>query len=123
MNSSILLPVLFLAATTASAAAPERIVLPDGVVPVHYDLAVVPDAAKLTFTGKVSITLDVQRPTRTITLNAADLTISKVSLKGVAKAPSVSFDKQQETATFSFTAPVSKGQHVLSIEYAGLINQ
>ncbi len=51
MNSSILLPVLLLAMTSVTAAAPDRIVLPDNVVPEHYDLAIVPDAAALTFTG------------------------------------------------------------------------
>src|SRR5580698_6589821 len=125
MNSSILLPVLLLAATsvTASAAAPDRIVLPDDVVPTHYGISIVPDATKLTFTGSVNIDIDVKQATKTIVLNAADLAFKHVSLKGVAKAPVVIFDTQQETATLTFTSPVSAGKHVLSIDYTGKINQ
>ncbi|HEV2110889.1 MAG TPA: M1 family metallopeptidase [Gammaproteobacteria bacterium] len=125
MNSSILLPALLLAATTvtASPAAPDRIVLPDDMVPVHYSVSIVPDATALSFLGSVTIDLDVRKPTRTIVLNAADLSFTRVSLKGVAKAPAVSFDKEQETATFTFASPLSKGPHVLSIDYRGRINQ
>ena len=123
MNSRILLPFLLFAAASASAATPDRVVLPEGVVPVHYDVAVTPDAGALTFTGSVSITLDVRQATKTIELNAADMSFSKVSLAGVAAAPQVSFDKDQETATLTFAAPVSKGHHVLHIDYAGKINQ
>ena len=125
MNSSILLPVLLLAATsvTASAAAPDRIVLPDDVVPTHYGISIVPDATKLTFTGSVNIDIDVKQATKTIVLNAADLAFKHVSLKGVAKAPVVIFDTQQETATLTFASPVSAGKHVLSIDYTGKINQ
>ena len=54
--------------------------LPRGVVPSHYDVSIVPHADKLTFDGKVAITIDVIKPTSTITLNAADLTFSGVSL-------------------------------------------
>src|SRR5690348_4375050 len=117
MKSSILLPFLLLSAGTSSAAAPDRIVLPDDVVPTHYSLSIVPDAAKLTFTGSVSIDLDVKQATKTIQLNAADLDFKRVSLKGVAKAPGVAFDKDEGTATLTFAAPVSVGHHVLNIDY------
>ena len=121
MKSGILIPALLLASASASAA--DRVVLPDDVVPQHYAIAVVPDAAKLTFTGSVSIAIDVKQATRTIVLNAADMRFAKVRLKGVAKAPTVAFDKEQETATLNFATPVSKGHHVLDIDYTGRINQ
>ena len=54
--------------------------LPRGVVPTHYDVAVVPHADKLSFDGQVTITLNVLKPTASITLNAADLTFSEASL-------------------------------------------
>jgi aminopeptidase N len=106
----------------AFAKAPERIVLPTDVVPSHYDLAIVPDAAHMRFTGTVAIALDVKAPTRTIALNAADLTFGKVTLSGVAEAPRVTFDATKETATLSFAKPMSAGPHVLTIAYAGKIN-
>ena len=65
--------------TSAAAAAPVGPALPGrlppDVVPVHYDIAVDPDAARLTFTGSETVTLSVLRPTRTIMMNAAELTV------------------------------------------------
>jgi len=121
MKSSILIPALLLASASASAA--DRIVLPDDVVPEHYALAVVPDATALTFTGTVRIDIDVKHATKIVQLNAADLESKRVSLTGVATSPGVSCDTDQETATLSFGAPVTKGHHVLTIDYTGRINQ
>jgi aminopeptidase N len=104
-------------------AAPERVVLPDGVVPTHYDLSFVPDAAAMTFTGTVKIDIEVREQTSRIELNAADLTFFYVALSGVAGQPQVSFDSREETATLSFAAPIAPGHYLLSIDYAGKINQ
>jgi aminopeptidase N len=127
MDTRTLATALLLASlsVTASAAAPtqQRVVLPTGVVPIHYAIAITPDSAHMTFTGSVQIDLDVKQATREIQLNAADLTFSKVSLSGVSETPSVSFDTKQETATLGFKSPVSAGHHVLSIDYSGKINE
>ncbi|WP_243692207.1 M1 family metallopeptidase [Caulobacter sp. BK020] len=99
--------------------------LPRGVVPTHYDLAFTPDADKLTFTGSVKIDINVAAPTRTITLQAADLTFAKAQITGpgAAKgsAAQISVDAQAQTATFTFDKPVAKGAHVLAIDYSGKI--
>ncbi len=114
---------LLLAACAGSpaAAAPGRIVLPANVRPTHYNIAIVPDAAKSTFTGTAKIAIDVMQPTKTIELNAADLAFGKVTVSGVG-APAVSYDVKQETATLTFPAPVSAGRHDLTIDYTGKIN-
>ena len=98
-----------------------KAVLPANVTPIHYDVAVTPDAAKLGFTGQVTIAIDVKSPTRKITLNAADLTFSRVALDNGKASPIVSFDPEQQTATFTFARPVTAGRHHLSIDYAGKI--
>ena len=108
-----------LLATAASAQVAGR--LPAGVTPLAYTISVDPDAGKLTFTGSETIRIKVAAPTRTITLNAAELTISSASLD---RAPaSVAIDKSGETATFSFSTPIAAGEHALSIAYAGKINR
>jgi aminopeptidase N len=109
-------------ASHSASAAPERVVLPDDVVPTHYDLSFVPDAAAMTFTGTVKIDIEVREATSRIELNAADLTFSHVALSGVAGQPQVSFDTTEETATLSFAAPIAPGRYVLSIDYTGQIN-
>lgn len=134
--SSVAGAVLVLAAGSALAAtvAPARSAvtaatvttqLPRGVVPTHYDLAFTPDADKLTFTASVKIDIAVAAPTRTITLQAADLTFDKVQIAGPGGAKGgaakVSVDAQAQTATFTFDKPVAKGAHVLAIDYSGKI--
>ncbi|HEY3645297.1 MAG TPA: M1 family metallopeptidase [Gammaproteobacteria bacterium] len=125
MHTRALLLALALgpAAVNAADAPQQRVVLPTGVVPTHYTLAVVPDSAHMSFTGSVQIDLDVKQATRQIELNAADLSFGKISLSGSDETPAVAFDDKQETVTFSFKQAVSAGHHVLSIDYSGKINQ
>ena len=76
-------------------AAPARIVLPTDVRPDRYDIHIVPDAAKLSFTGHETIDLTVVRPTTKIVLNAADIAFQKVSLPG-QDAPKVVLESTHE---------------------------
>lgn len=107
----------------AQAASDTRLVLPDDVVPRHYALDLRPDAAHLTFTGTATIDIEVLRPTRAVVLNAADLAFSEVTLDDGRGSPEVSFDKEQQTATLAFPTPLKKGKHILTIAYAGAINE
>ena len=103
--------------------APERIVLPSSVVPVHYDVEVTPDVAHLSFRGRARIEVDVTRATQSIVLNAADLSFERVALAGRTEAPKITLDAEQQTATFVFGAPLAPGRYVLSIDYRGKIYQ
>ncbi|HWA30167.1 MAG TPA: M1 family metallopeptidase [Rhizomicrobium sp.] len=98
-----------------------RVVLPGDVQPTRYDLAIVTDAARMTFTGNVKIALDVKSATKTIQLNAADLAFKTVTLDG-KPAPKAVFDDNEGTATFTFPADVKPGKHTLAIAYSGKIN-
>jgi aminopeptidase N len=116
-------PLSLLAAALIAAAAPAAAAvhtqLPTGVEPVAYDLTVTPDAAALKFKGAVRITLKTAGPTSRIVLNAADLTIAGASLDG---APArVTLDPKAQTATFALARPAAAGRHVLSIAYAGKV--
>ncbi len=116
-------PAMARQATLAAPSAAGRVVLPTNVAPLNYDVAVTPDMTAMTFTGQVAITVDVKAPTHTITLNAAELTFSRVALSGMPAAPQVSFDTEQQTATLTFPSEVSAGRHTLTIAYAGQINE
>ncbi|MBO9710007.1 MAG: M1 family metallopeptidase [Caulobacter sp.] len=134
--SSAAVAVLVLAAGSSLAATPQKsplaakpttitaanvtTQLPRGVVPSHYDLVFTPDADKMTFTASVKIAIDLAAPTRTITLHAADMTFSKAEIAGIGPAR-VSIDAEAQTATFTFDKPVTKGAHVLALDYAGKI--
>src|SRR5215831_6606428 len=110
------------AAAPSPAAHHRRDVLPDNVVPLHYDLALVPDAGSLTFTGKVAITVKVIASGPTVTLNAVGLTFDHATLDCGPDAR-VSFDKGLGRATLTFPSVIAAGQHRLDIEYHGAIGR
>ncbi len=105
---------------TSALAVPGR--LPTGVTPLSYDITVEPDAQKLTFTGSETIAINVTVPTRTITLNSADIAIASVKLDGTI-AGTIATDAEGQTATFTFAAPVKAGKHSLALTYSGKINR
>lgn len=112
-----------LSAPAKAEPASQRQVLPDEVSPSRYDIQITPDAAKMRFDGKVTIAISVKRPTQNLTLNAADLTFSKVVLSGhEAETPTVTFDGEVQTAKIGFDAPIQPGDYSLTIDYAGQIN-
>ena len=94
--------------------------LPRNVRPSHYDVAFTPDADKLTFTGKVKISIEVTEPTNTVILQAADLTFDKAEIAGIGAAK-IKVDEQAQTAAFTFDRPLPKGKYVLAVDYAGKI--
>lgn len=114
-----------LLASTALAAAPAlsnvTTQLPRSVVPVHYDISITPNAGKMTFTGRVVVTINVIEPVTSITLNAADLNFHSASLSGVAAAPKITTNAEAQTATFSFAQPLKPGTYKLEMHYDGLI--
>ncbi|MEI9990311.1 MAG: M1 family metallopeptidase [Rhizomicrobium sp.] len=104
------------------ASAADRIVLPAEVVPLHYDLAIAADPARAAFDGNVQILVDVARPTAVVTLNAADIAITRWTMSGGVPAKPPVFDTQRETVTFAFRKPLAAGHHVLAIAYSGKVN-
>ena len=76
----------------AAPSAPERIVLPDNVVPERYAIVVTPEAASLTFAGSVKIAVEMRKATDRIVLNMADLKLERVRLSGREEAPSIELD-------------------------------
>lgn len=111
------------AAQPAPAATGHRIVLPADVVPDHYDIRITPDAAALTFTGKVRIDLTVRSATDRIVLNDADIVIDHAALSGEARAPSIAYDPKVQTATFAFGHRLAPGRYSLDLDYHGRIYQ
>ena len=128
-----LAPAAFAADTHAASLNPDatKLVtteLPRVARPLHYDIALVPDAANARFTGKVAITLDVLTATPSITLNADNLSfrsalISAARGKGTAQSADVSVNADRRTATFSFKQPLAKGRYRFVLDYSGIIGK
>ncbi len=99
--------------------------LPRNAVPTHYRIRFTPDAANLKFTASTSIDVRLLTASNSVTLNAAELTFSKVSIrapKGKAIAATVKVDKANQTATISFPK-MKAGNYTIDIDYAGKIFQ
>ncbi|MFI4965077.1 MAG: M1 family metallopeptidase [Caulobacterales bacterium] len=113
----VLLSALAVASAAAAAQTPTQ--LPAGVEPVAYDLSVTPDAGKLTFSGHVAVTLDVDRRVGRLVLNALNLAIGTATVDGVAATATL--DPKAQTAAFTTGKTISPGRHLLAIDYTGKI--
>lgn len=96
--------------------------LPRDVRPSHYAIHLTPDAATLTFDGQATIDIEILTPTATITLNAADLAISRAAILGGPVA-TVTLDKAHETATLTFPSALKPGKAKLALSYTGVISR
>jgi len=102
--------------------------LPKDVVPLHYQLRLLPDYADWTFRGTVAITLRVDQPTDTVQLNAVGLDIdaARVQAAGAAdesalQSSSIQLDAAAEVLTVRFDAALPAGETVLHLSYRGRI--
>ncbi|MFN3434530.1 MAG: M1 family metallopeptidase, partial [Sphingomonas sp.] len=110
--------VLALSASTPALAAGS---LPTTVVPILYDIAVIPNATALTFTGSETVAIDVKTATPTITLNAADLAIAEATFDG--KPVRYALDKAKQQLTLTLPAAASVGRHTVGFRWTGKIGQ
>ena len=120
------LPSLVLAAPAITTASQGTTQLPRGVSPSHYALSLVPDASNASFTGEVTITLEVTQPTASITLNATDLVFANATLSPAGQSapmtPAIGVDAGQQSVTFTFKEPLAKGHYRLALAYSGKIS-
>jgi aminopeptidase N len=99
--------------------------LPRNARPSHYSISLKPDAAAATFAGRVEITLQVTKPTSSLTLNAADLAFSDAQISSGKKtqaARAITVDAPHQTVTFDFGQPLAAGSYKLAINYTGKIS-
>ena len=101
--------------------------LPKDVVPSSYDIRLKPNIEKRTFAGSETVTVDVHKATRAITLNVNAVTIASAKLVG-SKDPAervavVAINATQQTATLTFPEEIAPGSYQLLIDFAGVINQ
>ncbi|MDP9109341.1 MAG: M1 family metallopeptidase, partial [Pseudomonadota bacterium] len=100
--------------------------LPRSVVPLHYDVDLIPDAAHGRFAASAAIEIEVIAPTRAITFNAAGLAIRQARLTDAQTHRSVASSRidtnaGQETVTVNFAHVLSPGRYRLALDYRGEI--
>jgi aminopeptidase N len=98
--------------------------LPKSVVPTDHSIRIVPHIDNFTFSGSETVKLNVRSPIRQIVLNALELKIEAASLDG-RELPSsaITIDGEKGLVTFSLPSELGAGDHTLSLQFSGRINQ
>src|SRR5580765_1136242 len=95
------------------------------VLPVHYGLLVETDAAMTTFTGQVTISLEVMEPTSTIVLHAKDLDVSlgSVSQRDHQVDAELTIEAATERILVRTANPLVEGPAQLVLRFGGEVSR
>ena len=98
--------------------------LPDTAVPDSYDLKFTPDLASTTFAGEETIHVHLQKPTTSVTLNAAEIEIKEASIASgnFKQAAFFKTDEAAQTATITVPSNVPAGSADIHIRFTGILN-
>jgi aminopeptidase N len=98
--------------------------IPDFAPPKHYQLTISPDFASETFTGDEAIQIDLLKPSASITLNAAEIKFTEVTVSsgGKIQTAQVTSDEKNEMATFTVEDRLAVGPAEIHIRYTGILN-
>src|SRR5262245_15426490 len=98
--------------------------LPSDVTPTHYALWFAPDLERATFRGRETIDVTLQRPTTTLTLNAAEIEFNSVTIDAAGRKQTarVTLDEKNEMATLTVPQTVPAGRASIQVTYAGVLN-
>ncbi|MCP4085242.1 MAG: M1 family metallopeptidase [Actinomycetia bacterium] len=94
--------------------------LPRTATPRRYDLALRPDLDLASFTGSVTIEIDVHEAVSELVLNAVDLEIQSATAGGLAATPV--FDEETERVALELDGRLEAGPTLVEIEFSGSIN-
>lgn len=101
--------------------------LPRTARPSHYRIEITPDAQAMTFSGKVSIDVDVFAASDSLTLHGNELAVSGGSLVpaagGRAIPLQVTADAKAQTLRFAAGTTIKPGKYRLEANYTGKIGK
>jgi puromycin-sensitive aminopeptidase len=96
--------------------------LPRTVLPSRYDLELVVDPDRPTFSGRVAISVEVVEPVDRVVLNALDLTLEPVTIthdSGGPRTASIELDPDHERAALVLDEPLPTGPARIEIDFSG----
>src|SRR5437867_10389297 len=99
--------------------------LPTTVTPERYEIRQSPDLAAARFAGEEKVLLQIQEPVREIILNAAELELKSVSIKGSSSTTiqgEAVLDTENEQATLKFAQELNPGRWELQLTFSGILN-
>ena len=95
--------------------------LSKNIVPTHYEIFLAPDLDNFIFEGEETITIEVLKTTKEITLHSAEIEVLSAAI-GDEKTKKITYDLKRETATFKFTNSIPKGKAKLKLAFTGILN-
>ena len=98
--------------------------LPKEVVPTEYAIRIIPNLDAFTFSGSETVKLNVRSSVHQLLLNGLELKIEAASVDGKELPLSaVKTDNERELVTLALASELAAGDHVLTLRFAGKINQ
>jgi puromycin-sensitive aminopeptidase len=105
---------------------PDPYRLPRTVLPSRYDIELTPDLDQATFTGSVSIDVDVTEPVDTIWLNAAEIDIYTAEIEDATgqrtTVSEVALESEPERLRLGLGRMVPEGAYRLHLAFHGILN-
>lgn len=99
----------------------KNIHLAKDIDPKHYKLTIQPDLKMFVFTGEEEILLDVKSQTKTITLHADELDVTKAIFNSSLEGE-ITHDETSETVTITFAKALPIGEGTLRLVFTGIHN-
>ncbi|HUZ18363.1 MAG TPA: M1 family peptidase, partial [Spirochaetia bacterium] len=96
------------------------------VIPVRYELRIVPDLDAGRFEGSEEILIEVENPVPAIVLNSAELSIGACWIAspsgGQIAAASTEIDEPNERIHLELKGGLAPGSYLLHVDFAGTLN-
>ncbi len=99
--------------------------LSPNVIPKSYKLSLAPDLAAATFSGEVTIAVNVKEATDEIVLNAIELEIQDALIAradGTSLSGKVTLDNDTQRAHIKVSGTVGKGDWNITLRFTGILN-
>jgi puromycin-sensitive aminopeptidase len=100
--------------------------LPRTVIPSRYEITLEPDLENASFTGTVTIEVDINETVSEIWLNAADLEIHSASIEPTGGSPApateINLHAKEDRIQVILAAAVSPGDYILRASFTGILN-
>lgn len=104
----------------------ERVVLPQHLVPSHYDLELTPNLETFDFTCDEVIHVDVRETTKEVTLHSREIYLETVAFHGEGgkevKAIEFNYNNKYHTVRIVFEEELAVGKGRVVIHYRGILN-
>jgi puromycin-sensitive aminopeptidase len=94
--------------------------LSKAVIPRRYEVELTPDLAAATFTGSVSIAVDVVEESASVTLNAIELDIRDCTVDGATATWAL--EPETERIVITPAEPITPGPATIELAFTGILN-